>query len=417
MASNRDVVVTGMGVVTPLGHDVDTYFANLVAGKSGVAPIERFDASDYPVRFAGEVRGFDPTLHFDPKEAARTSRYIQYLMHASMDAVKQAGLDAAPPRDLGRAGVILGSGMGGIEVFTENAIALGTKGPKRVSPFFIPMSITNMGSGMVSMRLGWRGPNWTVTSACTTANHAFITAADQIRLGRADVMLAGGAEESVCAASLAGFANMKALSRRNDDPAKASRPFDKDRDGFVLGEGGGVLVLESREHAEARGAKILAVLRGYGSSGDAYHMSAPLETGEAVALAISNALADAGLKPADIGVVNPHATSTPLGDVAECKALGIVFGEHLANLKITATKSMTGHLLGGTSATEAVALIQTLNTGKLHPTINLESQDPGCPVDAVANVAQTTTARFGISNSFGFGGHNSCVVFEKGADN
>lgn len=414
MASNREVVITGMGVVTPLGHDVDTYFANLLAGRSGVGVIERFDASGYATTFAGEVRGFDPTLHFEPKEAQRTSRYIQYLMHASLDAVKQAGLDQAPPKDLNRAGVILGSGMGGMEVFTENAVALVNKGHKRVSPFFVPMSITNMGSGMVSIRLGWRGPNWAVTSACTTANHAIATAADQIRLGRADVMLAGGAEESVCPVSLAGFSNMKALSRRNDAPQQASRPFDKNRDGFVLGEGGGALVLESREHAEARGAKILAVLRGYGMSNDAYHMSAPLETGEAVAMAMRNALADAGVRPEDIGVVNPHATSTPLGDAAECKALGLVFGDHLKNLKITATKSMVGHLLGGTSATEAVALIMCLNAGKLHPTINVQDQDPDCPVDCVPNLAQATDARFGISNSFGFGGHNSCVVFEKG---
>jgi 3-oxoacyl-[acyl-carrier-protein] synthase II len=412
--SKRDVVVTGMGVVTPLGHDVETFFSALVAGKSGIAPIERFDASGYATTFAGEVRGFDPTRHFDPKEAQRTSRYIQYLMHASIDAVKQAGLDLAPPSDLNRAGVILGSGMGGMEVFTDNAVAMVNKGHKRVSPFFVPMAITNMGSGMVSIRLGWRGPNWAVTSACTTANHALATAADQIRLGRADVMLAGGAEESVCAVSLAGFSNMKALSRRNEAPQQASRPFDKNRDGFVLGEGGGVLVLEAREHAEARGAKILAVLRGYGMSSDAYHMSAPLETGDAVAQAMRNALADAGIKPEDVGVVNPHATSTPLGDAAECKALGIVFGDHLKNLKVTATKSMTGHLLGGTSATEAVALIQTLNTGKLHPTLNVDEQDPDCPVDCVPNVAQTTTARIGISNSFGFGGHNSCMVFERG---
>ncbi len=413
--SGRDVVVTGMGVVSPLGNDVDTFFANLLAGKSGAAPVQRFDATGYGTTFACEVRDFDPTTCFEAKEAARTSRYIQYLMHASLQAVKQAGLDASPPEP-SRAGVVLGSGMGGIEVFTENAIALGTKGPKRVSPFFIPMSITNMGSGMVSMRLGWRGPNWCVTSACTTANHALATAADQIRLGRADVMLAGGAEESVCPASLAGFSNMKALSRRNDEPARASRPFDRDRDGFVLGEGAGVLVLESRAHAEARGAKILAVLRGYGLSADAYHMSAPLESGEAVAQAIASALADAGIQPSDVGVVNAHATSTPLGDVAECKALARVFGPHLQSMKVHSTKSMTGHLLGGTSATEAIALILTLNTGKVHPTINVDEQDPDCPVDCSPNVASTTTARFGISNSFGFGGHNSCVVFEKGVD-
>jgi 3-oxoacyl-[acyl-carrier-protein] synthase II len=413
MSSNREVVVTGMGVVSPLGHDVDTYFANLLAGKSGVAPIERFDATAYATNFAGEVRGFDPTLHLEAKEAQRTSRYIQYLMHASIAAVKQAGLDVIPP-DLDRAGVILGSGMGGIEVFTENAQLLGAKGPKRVSPFFVPMAITNMGSGMVSIRLGWRGPNWSVTSACATANHALASAADQIRLGRADVMLAGGAEEAVCQVSLAGFSNMKALSRRNDDPARASRPFDKNRDGFVLGEGGGALVLESREHAEKRGAKILAVLRGYGMSGDAYHMSAPLESGEMVAKAVAQAISEAGLKPGDIGVVNAHATSTPLGDAAEIRALGRVFGTHLGKMKVHSTKSMTGHLLGGASAIEAIALVMTLNSGNVHPTINVEDQDPECAIDCSPNVASTTTARFGISNSFGFGGHNSCVVFEKG---
>lgn len=412
MDRKREVVITGMGVVTSLGFDIETYFNNLLQGKSGVGLIERFDASAYPTTFAGEVRGFDPTTCFDPKEAQRTSRYIQYLMHASLQAVKQAGLDQNPP-DVNRAGMILGSGMGGMEVFADNAQLLASKGFKRVSPFFIPMSITNMGSGMVAMRLGWRGPNWCVTSACTTANHALITAGDQIRLGRADVMLAGGSEESVCEVSLAGFSNMRALSRRNDAPEKASRPFDKDRDGFVLGEGGGVLVLEAREHAEARGAKILGVLRGYGSSCDAYHMSAPLETGEAVGMAISNALADAGVSPEQVGIVNAHATSTPLGDAAEVKALSRVFGSHLANMKVHSTKSMTGHLLGGTSAIEAVALVMSLNSGKVHPTINVENQDPECAIDCSPNVASTTTARIGISNSFGFGGHNSCVVFEK----
>ncbi len=413
MDRKREVVITGMGVVSSLGFDIETYFANLLAGKSGVGFIERFDASAYPTQFAGEVKGFDATTCFDPKEAQRTSRYIQYLMHAALQAVKQAGFDQTPPR-LNRAGAILGSGMGGIEVFTENAQLLGSKGFKRVSPFFIPMAITNMGSGMVAMRLGWRGPNWATTSACTTANHAMISAADQIRLGRVDVMLAGGSEESVCAASLAGFSNMRALSRRNDAPQEASRPFDKDRDGFVLAEGGGVLVLEAREHAEARGAKILGTLRGYGSSCDAYHMSAPLETGEAVAQAISSALTDAGVKPEEVGLVNAHATSTPLGDAAEVKALRRVFGDHLNQMKVHSSKSMLGHSLGATSALEAVALVMTLNSGKVHPTINVKDQDPECQIDCSPNVASTTTTRVGISNSFGFGGHNSCVVIEKG---
>jgi len=402
-----------MGVVNALGHDVETYFANLVAGKTGVGPIARFDVSAYPVQFAAEVRGFDPTTCFEAKEAQRTSRYIHYLMHASLQAVKQSGLDQSPPR-AARAGMILGSGMGGIEVFTENTQLLGNKGPKRVSPFFIPMSITNMGAGLVAIRLGWRGPNFCITSACASSNHALMVAADQIRLGRADVMLAGGAEEAVCQASLAGFCNMKALSRRNEAPEKASRPFDKARDGFVLGEGGGVLVLEAREHAEARGAKILGVLRGYGASGDAYHMSAPLETGEGVMQAVEAALADAGVAKEEIGVVNAHATSTPLGDAAEVRALGHVFGDHLGRMKVHATKSMIGHLLGGASAVEAVALVMTLNSGRVHPTLNVEELDPECPVDCSPNVVSTTTARFGISNSFGFGGHNSCVVIERG---
>jgi 3-oxoacyl-[acyl-carrier-protein] synthase II len=410
----RDVVITGMGIVSPIGHTPETFFSNLLEGRSGISNITRFDTSIYPVHFAGEVRDFDATAYFDAKEVGRTSRYIQYLMHSALTAVEMAGLGAGGKFDITRAGMILGSGMGGIEVFTENVEALVNKGPKRVSPFFIPMSITNMGSGMVAMRLGWRGPNWSVTSACATSNHALATAADQIRLGRADVMLAGGAEEAVCSASLAGFSNMRALSRRNDSPATASRPFDADRDGFVLGEGAGVLVLEAREHAEARGAKILGVLRGYGSSCDAYHMSAPLETGEGVVLAIEAALRDAKVDKSEVGVVNAHATSTPLGDVAEVGALRKVFGSHLDKMKIEATKSMTGHLLGGASAIEAIALLMSLNAGKVHPSINVVNQDPECAVDCSANKASGTDARIGISNSFGFGGHNSCVVIEKG---
>lgn len=409
----REVVITGMGIASPLGHTPETFFENLVAGRSGIKRIVRFDASEYAVQFAGEIQDFDPTSVFEAKEAARTSRYIQYLMHAALQAVDRAGLKDSK-FNLNRAGVILGSGMGGIEIFTDNAGALVTKGPRRVSPFFIPMAITNMGSGMVSIRLGWRGPNFCVTSACATSNHALMCAADTIRLGRADIMLAGGAEEAVCQASVAGFSNMKALSRRNDAPEKASRPWDKDRDGFVLGEGGAVLVLEAKEHAIARGAKILATLRGYGASSDAYHMSAPLETGEGVQQAIEAALADAGLQKEDIGLVNAHATSTPLGDVAEVKAMSRVFGPHLDKMLVHATKSMTGHLLGGASAIEAIDVIMTLNSGKVHPTLNVENQDPECLIHCVPGQATTTTARYAISNSFGFGGHNSVVVFEKG---
>jgi 3-oxoacyl-[acyl-carrier-protein] synthase II len=410
----REVVVTGMGIASPVGLNPQAFFDNLLAGKTGIGRIQRFDPTDYPVHFAGEIRDFDATTVFEAKEAARTSRFIQYLMHSALQAVENSGLNQTK-LDVTRAGMILGSGMGGIEVFTDNAGALVTKGPKRVSPFFIPMAITNMGTGMVSIRLGWRGPNFCVTSACATGNHALMVAADTIRLGRADVMLAGGGEEAVCQASLAGFSNMRALSRRNDAPEKASRPWDADRDGFVLGEGAGVLVLESKEHALARGAKILATLRGYGASSDAYHMSAPLESGEGVMQAIQAAIADAGIPKEEIGLVNAHATSTPLGDVAEVKAMRGVFGKHLDSMLVHATKSMTGHLLGGASAIEAIDLILTLNSGKVHPTLNVENQDPECPVNCVAGKATTTQTRFGISNSFGFGGHNSVVVFEKGA--
>lgn len=414
MDKQREVVITGMGIASCLGHTPEEYFANLLAGRSGIADITRFDTSAYPVHFAGQIREFDGSPYFDPKELGRTSRFIQYMVHAAVTAVQRAGLKDSPP-DNKRSGMILGSGMGGIEIFTENAAALETKGPKRVSPFFIPMAITNMASGMAAMNLGWRGPNWSVSSACATANHALSSAADQIRLGRADVMLAGGAEEAVCSASLAGFSNMRALSRRNDDPAAASRPFDVDRDGFVLGEGAGVLVLESRAHAEARGAKILGIVKGVGSSCDAYHMSAPLESGEGVMQAIEMALAEAGVDKSEIGVVNAHATSTPLGDVAEVKALTRVFGPHLKNMKVHSTKSMIGHLLGGASAVEAIALVMTLNSGEVHPTINVKNQDPEIDIDCSPNVKSKTTARYGISNSFGFGGHNSCVVIEKGA--
>ncbi|MDQ3000020.1 MAG: beta-ketoacyl-ACP synthase II [Fibrobacterota bacterium] len=414
MDKQREVVITGMGLASPLGHTPEMFFANLLAGRSGISNITRFDTTAYAVHFAGEIKEFDGSAWFDAKEIGRTSRYIQYVVHAAMTAVERSGLNDGN-LDVNRAGMVLGSGMGGIEVFTENAGLLETKGPKRVSPFFIPMSITNMGSGIVAMRLGWRGPNWSVSSACASGNHAFATASDQIRFGRADVMLAGGSEEAVCAASLAGFANMRALSRRNDDPATASRPFDIDRDGFVLGEGAGVLVLEAREHAERRGAKILGVLRGFGNSCDAYHMSAPLETGEGVCQAIGMALKEAGVAKSDIGVVNAHATSTPLGDVAEVKALKMVFGDHLKNMKVHSTKSMTGHLLGGASAIEAIALVMTLNSGDVHPTMNVANQDPEIEIDCSPNVKSRTTARFGISNSFGFGGHNSCIVIEKGS--
>ena len=409
----REVVITGAGVVSPLGNSPDELFDKLVAGQSGIAKIERFDVSAYPVQFGGEVREFDATPYLEPKEIPRTSRYVQYIMHAGVTAAQMAGLDSEK-MDPSRAGIIVGSGMGGIEVFTDNAQALGNKGPSRVSPFFIPQAITNMGAGMLAIHLGWRGPNWSVSSACATGNHAIMDGVEAIRQNKADVMIVGGSEESVCPAALAGFSKMRALSRRNDAPEKASRPFDVARDGFVLAEGAGALVLESREYAEARGAKILGVLKGYGASCDAYHMSAPLETGEGVALAVKSAVEDAGISAEQIGLINGHSTSTPLGDVAEIKALKKVFGSHTQKMKIHATKSLIGHSLGGASAVEAVVLLWTLNSGKVHPTLNVENQDPECDIDCVPHSAGTTDAEFGISNSFGFGGHNSCVIIQKG---
>ena len=408
----NEIVITGLGVVSPLGHSSQEMFKNLIAGQSGVASIERFDTSNFNVRFAGEIKNFDASAYFDAKELKRTSRYIQYMVYAGQEAVKMAGL--SDNIDKTRAGIIAGSGMGGLDCYYNNSVTLKERGSRRVSPFFIPQTISNMGAGTLAIQLGWKGGNWAVTSACATGNHSIMSAADQIRLGHADVMLCGGSEESVCPVAMAGFSSMKALSTRNDEPQKASRPFDKDRDGFVMGEGCGMLVLESRKHAESRGAKILGTLAGYGSSCDAYHMSAPLETGEGVALAVNKAIQDANLKPQDIEVINCHATSTPLGDVAEVSAMKKVFKEHVNNMKFMATKSLIGHSLGGASAIEAVVSVMTLSEGILHPTLNVENQDPRCDIDCIANQSKPTNAEYVVSNSFGFGGHNSSVIFGRG---
>ena len=407
---NKEIVVTGLGIVSALGNDPKKVFNSLLNGESGVKKIERFDVEKFGVKFAGEVRCFDGSEYFEQKEARKTSRFVQYGVYAGMKAFEMAKFGEI---DTTRAGVVFGSGMGGIECFTENAINYFQRGPRRVSPFFIPQTITNMASGTLAIRLGWRGANWSVTSACATGNHAIMDAADQIALGRADVMVCGGSEESVCEMSMAGFASMKALSTRNEAPEKASRPFDSGRDGFVMGEGAGALVLESREHAEARGAKILAILKGYGTSCDAYHMSAPLETGEGVAMAIEQALKSSGVAKEDVGIVNCHATSTPLGDVAEVQAIRKVFKEGTKNLAFQASKSMLGHPLGAASAIEAIITILSLSEGQLHPTLNVENLDPGCDIDCVIGGSRSTNSEFALSNSFGFGGHNSTVLFQK----
>jgi 3-oxoacyl-[acyl-carrier-protein] synthase II len=408
----EEVVVTGMGCVSALGNTPEKLWENLLAGKSGVSTIEHFDTSAYEVHFAAEVKEFDASPYFSDRDQKRYSRNIQYAVSAASDAVKSSGLDL-DSIDKSRAGVIIASGMGGMDVYFDTSAALANKGPRRVSPFFIPMAITNMAAGEVSIRFGFMGPNFSTTSACASSNHALIAAADQIRLGRADVMLAGGTEESVSYVSLSGFANMHALSRRNDDPQHASRPFDKARDGFVIGEGSAILMLESRSHAEKRGAKILATIAGVGMSADAYHISAPRTDGEGVKLAIEAAMKDAKLTPADIGYVNTHGTSTPLGDVAECNAIYQVFGGNVSHLKVNSSKGMIGHMLGAASAIEGIATIKSLQDQKVHGSVNITEKDPAILLDVCENGSVEHKFDYAMSNSFGFGGHNSVVIFGK----
>ena len=405
----EEIVITGMGCVTDLGNTADELWNNLLAGKSGIGAIDRFDTGAYPVKFAGQVREFTP-----PPESKRLSRSVQYAVYAATEALKMAGIeDSKTAVDVTRAGVVVGSGMGGMEIYYESSVNLATKGPRSVSPFFVPQAIANMVAGEVGIRTGWMGPNWSPVSACATSNHSFITAADQIRIGRADIMIAGGTEEAVCPIGLAGFASMKALSTRNEEPEKASRPFDAGRNGFVLSEGAGILILESLSHAKKRGAKILARLAGYGMSGDAYHMSAPREDGEGVNLATAMALKDAGIDVSQVGYVNTHGTSTPRGDVAECKAILKAFGGKIDNVKINSSKSMTGHMLGAASGMEAIVVIKSLIDQKLHQTLNLENQDPEIPFDCCKGCAVEHKFEYALSNSFGFGGHNSVLVFGK----
>jgi len=408
----EEVVITGMGVVSSLGNDTEEFWANLMAGKSGVSPIDRFDTENYAVKFAGEVKHFDPSPYFSERDAKRTSRFIMYQVHTVEKALEMAAL-ARDGVDIHRAGLISASGMGGLEIFQDSSVICMTKGPRRVSPFFVPMAISNMAAGLIGIRLGWMGTNFSTVSACASANHAIMTAADQIRLGRCDVMIAGGAEEAVCPIGLAGFASMKALSTRNEEPHRASRPFDINRDGFVVGEGAGAVVLESYRHAKARGAKILAYLAGYGATCDAYHMTAPREDGEGVARCINMALQDAGISSSDVGYINTHGTSTPLGDIAECGAITKAFGGKTGQLKINSTKSMIGHALGAASAIEIIVTIKSLMEQKLHQTLNLEDQDPAITLDCCLGAPVEHAFDYALSNSFGFGGHNSTLVLKK----
>jgi 3-oxoacyl-[acyl-carrier-protein] synthase II len=411
---SNNVVITGMSIISPIGITVDTYWKNLLAGKSGIHRITGFDTGDLPVQIAAEITDFDPMLALDsPKEVGRVSRYMLFQIYCARLAVKQAGL-TSDQVDPNRSGVIIGSGIGGIEIYEKNIkTVLETRNSRKVSPFVVPLFITNQGPGEVARRMGFMGPNYSVSSACSTANNAFISAYDQIKLGRADIMLTGGAEAPLSYMNLAGFAAARALSRRNDEPEKASRPFDTGRDGFVMGEGGGVFVLEREDHAKARGAKILARIIGTGMSCDASHMTAPRADGLGVQKVMIDAIKEAGIQASDIDYINAHATSTRQGDLAESNAICKLFGSHVSSLKVSATKSMIGHALGGAGALELAACIMTLQTGKIHPTINLESQDPGCQIDCVPNKAIDHNVSITLSNSFGFGGHNTSIALAK----
>ncbi len=411
--TERRVVITGIGILSPIGNDLDTFWKNLVAGVNGIRTITNFDASGYDSRIAGEVRDFDPKTAFNnPKDVRRTDRYAQMAMGAAKMAVADSGLDLnADSTHRDRFGVIIGSGIGGLQSLSEQIAVLHAKGPGRVSPFLIPMMISNMASGLVSMELGLGGPNMAVVTACATANNSIGEAWRMIKYNEAEAFLAGGSEASVVPIGVGGFAAMKALSTRNDAPEKASRPFDRDRDGFVIGEGAGVVVLEELEHAKNRGAKIYAELIGYGLSADAYHMTSPQPEGTGAARAMKNALDIAGVNPEEVDYINAHGTSTGLGDVCETKAIKRVFGDHVNNgLLISSTKSMTGHLLGAAGGVELAATIFSMSHGVAHPTINLDNPDPECDLDYVPNTAREKKIRTALSNSFGFGGHNATLL-------
>lgn len=410
----KRIVITGMGIASCFGTDVEEFYNKLLAGTSGVVPIENFPCGDYPTRFAGEIRNFDTGPYLDKKQARRVDPFVRYAAVAGKKALEMSGLTAEKLEalDKTRAGVLVGSGMGGMGVYSDGVETLVTKGFKRLTPFFVPYIITNMAGAILAIDLGFMGPNYSISTACATANNSIFSAAQHIRNGEADLMLCGGSEAAVLPIGLAGFVACKALSERNDDPTKASRPWDKNRDGFVMGEGAGVLVLESLEHALKRGAPILAEYLGGGVSCDASHMTDPRADGLGVKLCIEAALRDAAVPKEQINYVNAHATSTLAGDLAEINAMRGAFGSHLQNVKINATKSMIGHCLGAAGGLEAVATIQAIRTGMLHPTINLDDpEDAVKDLDLVPHVAKPLKVTAALSNSFGFGGHNSTLIF------
>jgi len=411
----RRVVITGLGALTPIGNTLPTYWEGLLSGTSGAAPITHFDASKFKTQFACEVKDFDPLDFMDRKEVRKCDRFTQYALVTSEEAVKDSGLDFEK-EDLDRIGVIWGAGIGGLETFQNEVLNFASgDGTPRFNPFFIPKMISDIAPGIISMKYGLRGPNFATVSACASSSNAMIDSLNYIRMGYADIIISGGSEAAVTIAGIGGFNAMHALSTRNDDPKTASRPFDKDRDGFVLGEGAGALILEEYEHAKARGAKIYAELAGGGLSADAYHMTAPHPEGLGAKRVMINCLNDAGLKPEDVDAINMHGTSTPLGDIAETNAVKSVFGEHAYNININSTKSMTGHLLGAAGAIEAIASIMAIHHSKVPPTINHHTADEKLDpkINFTFGQAQERVVDVALSNTFGFGGHNACVIFKK----
>jgi len=409
--SKRRVVVTGLGLLTPVGNTVEESWKNIIAGKSGIAPITAFDASQFSTRISGSVKGFDATEYISVKDIKKMDTFIHFGVAAGIQALNDSGIEVSDA-NAERIGVAIGSGIGGLPTIEKNRDAYVAGGPRKISPFFVPSSIINMVSGNLSIMRGLKGPNISIVSACTTGAHNIGDAARMISYGDADVMVAGGAEMATSALGVGGFAAARALSTRNDDPEAASRPWDRDRDGFVLGDGAGVVVLEEYEMAKKRGARIYCELVGYGMSGDAYHMTAPSEGGEGAARCMQNALKDAQLNADDIDYINAHGTSTPAGDVAETKAVKLALGDHAYKLVVSSTKSMTGHLLGAAGGIEAIFSILALRDQVVPPTINLENQDPECDLDYVPNIAREMKLSVSMSNSFGFGGTNGTCVFK-----
>jgi 3-oxoacyl-[acyl-carrier-protein] synthase II len=410
--SRRRVVVTGMGIVSPVGIGVSASWANILAARSGIATITRFDASAFPSRIAGEVKDFDVTQYLSGKDARRYDTFVHYGQVATMEAVRDAGLEGYRG-DHERIGVCVGSGIGGLPMIEDTHRAYVQGGPRKISPFFVPGSIINMIAGLVSIQYGFKGPNLATVSACSTANHSLGEASRIIEYGDADIMIAGGAEATISPLGVGGFCAARALSHRNDDPATASRPWDVDRDGFVLGEGAGVLVLEELDHAKARGARVYCELAGYGMSADACHITAPPEDGEGAARSMANALKNGGLNAMDIDYINAHGTSTQIGDIAECVAVRRCFGDHAARLAVSSTKSMTGHLLGAAGGIEAVFTVLAIRDQIAPPTANLLHRDPKCDLDFVPNIARDMKIRAALSNSFGFGGTNATLAFRS----